>query len=61
MTLYEKIDNAVAEGIAESVMQTHIEVAENALAMGFSFEQISILTGLSIEQIENLADEMNLS
>ncbi len=71
MTLYEMIDEVKADGIAigreEGILeglergsfQKAYETARNALKMGLTLEQISSLTGLSIEAIQEIADEIN--
>ena len=66
MTLQEMLNDVKADGREEGIaigeergaQQKAIETARNALQMGFSFEQISLLTGLSIEAIQEIADEM---
>ena len=61
MTVFEQIDDATAEGIAIGEERKAYETAENLFNIGLSIEQISYATGLSIEQIEDIADEMGLS
>ena len=64
MTLFEKLDEAKTIGLNEGIaigeergsMQKAYETAKTALQMNLDFEQISILTGLSIEQIEQLEE-----
>ena len=51
-------EDGIHEGIERGSFQTKYETARNALQMGFSFEQISLLTGLSIEAVQEIADEM---
>lgn len=48
------IDNAKAEGILEGRNEKAVEIARNLLKKGFSKEDISETTGLSIDQIELL-------
>ena len=47
----------LAEGRAEGEKNKAIEIANNAIAMGFSPEQIQKMTGLSIETIKNLQEK----
>ena len=42
------------EGKTEGKIEGKLEVAQNLKSMGFSFEQIQELTGLSKEEIEGL-------
>lgn len=72
MTLQEIIDDVKADGIAigreqgiilgeeRGALQTRIETVRSAFQMKLPYEQISLLTGLSIDQIADIADEMNL-
>ena len=41
-------------GISKGAYQKAIETARNALTMNLSVEQVAILTGLSVEEIEKL-------
>ena len=41
-------------GISMGVQQAKLETAKNALTMNLPVEQVAILTGLSIEEIEKL-------
>ena len=67
MTLQEMLNDVKADGREEGIaigeergaQQKALETARNALQMGFSFEQISLLTGLSIESVQEIADELN--
>ena len=43
-----------AKGLAEGEKNKTIEIANNAIAMGFSPEQIQKMTGLSLETIKEL-------
>ena len=47
------------EGMAEGRMEERIEIARNMLKAAISVEQISLLTGLSEEQVQSLIDETN--
>ena len=48
------------EGMAEGRMEERIEIARNMLKAAISVEQISLLTGLSEEQVQSLVDEANV-
>ena len=41
-------------GITQGVQQAKLETAKNALTMNLPVEQVAILTGLSVEEIEKL-------
>ena len=47
-------DDGMEVGILKGSRQKAEETARNALDMGLSVEQISKLTGLSVEEIEDL-------
>ncbi len=67
MTLYEMIDEVKADGIAigreegllEGFQQKAYETARNMLFDGLSFETVSKYTSLSMEAIQEIADEIN--
>ena len=42
------------EGITLGAQQAKLETAKNALTMNLPVEQVAILTGLSVEEIEKL-------
>jgi len=42
------------KGLAEGEKKAKIESARNALSLGLSVEQVAIITGLSIEEVEGL-------
>jgi flagellar biosynthesis/type III secretory pathway protein FliH len=48
----------IADGVAQGAEQAKIETAKQGLVMNLSSKQISELTGLSLETVENLADEL---
>ena len=64
MTLQEMLNDVKADGIAigeeRGAQQKAIETAYNFLNMGFSIEQVSKGTGLSIEAVQEIADEMKI-
>ena len=45
------------EGIAQGAEQKAIEIAKQGLLLNISYEQLSQLTGLSLEIVEQLAKE----
>ena len=52
--LAEGLAEGRAEGLAEGRAEALISIAKNSKAIGISVEQISIATGLPIEEIEQL-------
>ena len=52
--IVEAKNEAREEGISLGVQQAKLETAKNALTMNLPIEQIAILTGLSVEEIEKL-------
>ena len=48
------LEYARDEGIAEGEEKKQIEIARNALAKGYSLEQICDITGLDLQTIEKL-------
>ena len=52
--LKNSLDTAFDEGKIEGKIEEKIEIAKIAKAKGFSFKDISEMTGLSIEEIERL-------
>ncbi|MCL1935169.1 MAG: Rpn family recombination-promoting nuclease/putative transposase [Defluviitaleaceae bacterium] len=53
----EGLREGIVQGIEKGEEQKAINIAKNALKMNLSLEQISILTGLSIYEIEQLQNE----
>ena len=49
-----RLNGARKEGVKKGVKEGKIEVAKNFLKMGMSIEQISMGTGLTIEEVEKL-------
>ena len=47
------------EGISEGAKQTKIETARNLLKYGDPIEKISVITGLSLEKVQQLQEEIN--
>ena len=47
-------NEGISLGITQGAYQKAVETARNALTMNLSVEQVAILTGLSIEEIEKL-------
>ena len=50
----EGISIGLSQGISQGEHKKAVETAKNALTMHLPIEQIAILTGLSIEEIEKL-------
>ncbi len=67
MTLYEMIDEVKADGIAigreegllEGFQQKAYETARNLLYKGMTVDFVHDVIGLSIEVIQEIADEIN--
>ena len=47
-------ERGISLGITQGAYQKAVETARNALTMNLSVEQVAILTGLSVEEIEKL-------
>ena len=47
------------EGISEGAEQKAIETARNLLKYGDPIEKISVITGLSLEKVQQLQEEIN--
>ncbi len=47
-------ERGISLGITQGAHQKAVETARNALTMNLSVEQVAILTGLSVEEIEKL-------
>ena len=47
------------EGISEGAEQTKIETARNLLKYGDPIEKISVITGLSLDKVQQLQEEIN--
>jgi predicted transposase/invertase (TIGR01784 family) len=56
------IDTALAEGIeigrVEGRMEEKLEVVKNAIRLGMNDEEISLLTGLSVEEIQEIRNDL---
>ena len=50
------ISQGISQGIAQGAEQKAIETAKQGLVMNLSYEQISKLTGLSLVDIQKLAE-----
>ena len=53
-----RLNGARKEGVKKGVKEGKIEVAKNFLKMGMSIEQISMGTGLTIEEVEKLKNNI---
>ena len=47
-------ERGISIGLSQGVQQAKLETAKNALTMNLPVEQVAILTGLSVEEIEKL-------
>ena len=56
--LSDGISQGIAQGISQGEHQKAIETAKNLLAMGISIEQVAQGTGLSIEEIKLIANNL---
>ena len=54
----EGLNNGISQGISKGAEQKAIETAKQGLLMNLSFKQISELTGLSLETVDQLAKEL---
>ena len=54
--LQQGIQEGRQQGLQQGLQQSKLEIARNALSMGLSIEQITQLTGLSKDEIENMSD-----
>ena len=50
----EAREEGISIGLSQGAQQKAVETAKNALTMNLSIEQVAILTGLSLEEIEKL-------
>ena len=53
------IQVGIQQGISEGSEQTKIETARNLLKYGDPIEKISVITGLSLEKVQQLQEEIN--
>ena len=56
--LSEARENGINDGISKGVSQEKVNIAKNLLSMNMSLEDISKATGLSVEEIENIKNNM---
>ena len=54
----EAYEEGLNKGITQGVEQSRIETAKKMLEFGDTKEKISTITGLSLEQVEQLANEL---
>ena len=54
-------DEGLTEGRLEGAHLKAIESAENALSIGIPLEDVSKITGLSLEEVEELAKKVNVT
>ena len=50
-------NEGISLGITQGAYQKAVETAKNALSMNLTLEQVTNLTGLSIEVIQDLTDK----
>ena len=50
----EAREEGISIGLSQGEKKAKLETARNALTMNLSVEQVAILTGLSVEEIEKL-------
>ena len=55
------LEAGLAEGRLEGAHLKAIESAENALNIGIPIEDVSKITGLSLEEVEELAKKVNVT
>ena len=56
--LSEARENGINDGISKGVSQEKVNIAKNMLNKSISIEDISDITGLSVEEIENIKNNM---
>ena len=56
--LSEARENGINDGISKGASQEKVNIAKNLLSMNMSLEDISKATGLSVEEIENIKNNM---
>ena len=56
--LSEARENGINDGISKGVSQEKVNIAKNMLNKNMSIEDISDITGLSVEEIENIKNNM---
>ena len=57
--IQQGITQGITQGIEQGIEQKAIETAKQGLLLNLSYEQISQLTGLSLEIVEQLAKEQS--
>jgi len=57
--LKNSLDTAREEGLVEGIEEGRLLVAQNAIKMGLSIDNVALLTGLSVEEIEKLQSNLN--
>ena len=55
------LEAGLAEGRLEGRHDARIESAENALNLGIPIEDVSKITGLSLEEVKELAKKINVT
>ena len=52
------IEQGISQGIEQGASKAKYEICKNALSMGLSPENVAVLTGLSIEEIKEIKQEL---
>jgi len=53
----DMLERGIERGIEQGASEKEIEIAKNGLENNIPIETISVMTGLSIEEIEKLGDK----
>ena len=53
--------DAIEEGFSQGARNTAIENARNALRLNLSVEQVSAITNLSLDQVKEIAEQIDNS
>mgnify|MGYP003418241220 CR=1 FL=1 len=54
----EAYEDGLSKGLQQGVYQEKLETAKNLFHLGLSIEQISTVTGLSLETIQQLSEDL---
>ena len=58
--LQQGISQGISQGMKQGAYQEKLETAKNFISMGLSIEQISRGTGLSLETLQQLSEDLQL-
>ena len=56
--LSKGIKQGISQGISQGAYEKAVETAKNLFHLGLSIEQISTVTGLSLETIQQLSEDL---